>query len=84
MYGSYLVSEKVLHLYNRTSRKEIRDQRSAVPRFTIVRLREERFVHVEGPVKFITLVPFVLRIVDFIVHRRSRKVELRRNAKWWW
>ena len=81
IYRSYLVSDKVLHLRNRTSGKEIGDQRSAEPRFTVVRLCEERFVHIEGPVKFIIFVPFILRIVNLIVHCRSRKMELRRNAE---
>ena len=44
--------------------------------FKVVLLRNSGFVHVESPVKSIILVPFVLRIVYFVVHRRSCKVKL--------
>jgi hypothetical protein len=50
-----------------------------VLRFTVVSLRKERFVHIEGPVKIIIFVPFVLGTVDFIVRRWSSKMELRGN-----
>jgi hypothetical protein len=49
-------------------------------RFKVLRLRKEGFVHIEGPVIFMVFVPFVLRIVYLIVHRRSCKVELRGNS----
>ena len=45
-------------------------------RFKVIRLRKERLVHVEGPVVLPVLVPLVLSIVDLVVRRRSRKVQL--------
>lgn len=44
--------------------------------FKVVRLCKGGIVHVETAVLTIILVPFVLEIVDFIIHRRSGKVEL--------
>ncbi len=75
-----MAPNKVLYLRNRSSGKEIGNQRPVVLRFKIVRLREEGFVRIEGPVIFIILVPSVLRIVYLVVHRRSCKVELRANS----
>jgi len=71
---------KVLYLRNRSSGKQIGNQRPVVLRFKVVRLRKEGFVHIEGPVIFAVFVPFVLRIVYLIVHRRSCKVELRGSS----
>jgi hypothetical protein len=68
---------KALYLGNRSSGKQIGNQRPVVLRFKIIRLRKEGFVQIEGPVIFIIFVPFVLRIVYLVVHRRSCKVELR-------
>ena len=79
-YISYLGPNKALYLRNRSSGKHIRNQRPVVLRFKVIRLRKEGFVHIEGPVIFMVFVPFVLRIVYLIVHRRSCKVELRRNS----
>ena len=50
-----------------------------MPRFKVVRLRNGGLVHVETPVKSIILVPFVLGTVDFVIDRRSCKMELRGN-----
>jgi hypothetical protein len=79
-YGSYLGPNKALYLRNRTSGKQIGNQRPVVLRFKVVRLRKEGFIHIEGPVIFMVFVPFVLRIVYLAVRRRSCKVELRRNS----
>jgi hypothetical protein len=73
-YESHLVPDKVLHLKNCSFRKHIGDERPAVLRFEVFRLREKGFVCIEATIKFIILVPFVLRIVYFIVRRRSCKV----------
>ena len=62
---------KALYLRNRSSGKQIGNQRPVVLRFKVIRLRKERFIHIEGPVIFAVFVPFVLRIVYLIVHRRS-------------
>ena len=75
-----MAPNEVLYLRNRSSGKEIGNQRLVVLRFKVVRLREEGFVHTEGPVIFIILVPSVLQIIYLIVHRRSCKVELRANS----
>jgi hypothetical protein len=48
-----------------------------VLRFKVVRLCKEGLVQVEGPIKIIVLVPFVLGVVYFIVYRWLCKVELR-------
>ena len=45
-------------------------------RFSVIGLRKERLVHVKGPVILVILVPFVLPVVDFVVNRRSCKMEL--------
>lgn len=50
-------------------------------RFKIIRLCKEGFVQVEGPIKIIVLVPFVLGIVYFVVYRRLCKVELRTESR---
>jgi hypothetical protein len=56
------------------------DQHPPISRLEIIRLREKGFVQVEeGPIKIMILVPFILRVVYFIVYRRLCKVELRRR-----
>jgi len=50
-------------------------------RFKVIRLTKEGFVQVKGPIKIVILVPFVLRIVYFIVYRRLCKVELRTEGR---
>ena len=45
-------------------------------RFDVIGLRKERLVHVKGPVILVILVPFVLPIVDFVVHRRPCEMQL--------
>jgi hypothetical protein len=47
-----------------------------VLRLEVIRLRKGGFVHVEDPIKFISLVPFVFETVYFIIRRRSSEVEL--------
>ena len=79
-YGSYLGPNKALYLRNCSSGKHIGNQRPVVLRFKVIRLCKERFVDIEGPVIFTVFVPLVLRIVYLVVHRRSCKVELRRNS----
>jgi hypothetical protein len=49
-------------------------------RYQVARLCKGGFVHVESPVIFIILVPFVLRIVYFVERRRFCKVELQGNS----
>jgi hypothetical protein len=73
---SYLFSNKMLYLCSRLFGKPIGVERPTVLCFRVVRLRKHGFVHVESTVESIILVPFVLETVDFIIHRRSRKVEL--------
>ena len=50
-------------------------------RFKVIRLTKEGFVQVKGPIKIVILVPFVLRIVYFIVYCRLCKVELRTEGR---
>ena len=76
---SHLVPDKVLYFRNCTSGKHIGHERPAVLRVVVFRLREKGFVCTEATIKFIILVPFVLRIVYFIEHRRFCKVKLRVN-----
>jgi len=59
-YGPYLVQDKVLYLRNRFSGEHLGDETPAVLRFEVFSLRKERFVCVEGTIKIIILVPFVL------------------------
>ncbi len=68
----------MLYLRNRSSGEHIGDERPAVLRLKVIRLRKGGFVHVEDPIKFISLVPFVFESVYFIIRRRSSKVELRK------
>ena len=79
-YGPHLVPDKVLYLRNRSSGEHPGNKSPAVLRFEVFSLRQGRFVRVEGTIKTIMLVPFVLWIVYFIVYRRSCKVELRGNS----
>ena len=73
-YESHLVLDNVLYLGNCSSGKQIGDKRPALLRFDVFCLREKGFVCNEATIKFIILVPFVLRTVYFIVHRRPCKV----------
>ena len=66
----------MLEFYDGSFGKHIRNQAPAVLRFKVIRLREERLGHVKGPVIFPVLVPLVLSVVDLVVRRRSRKVQL--------
>ena len=45
-------------------------------RFDVIGLRKERPVHVKGPVILVILVPFVLPVVNLVVHHRSCKMQL--------
>lgn len=49
-------------------------------RFKVARLHKEGFVHIEGTIKFVILVPLVLHVVDLVVHGRVGKVELTDEA----
>jgi len=79
-FKSYLFPNKVLYLRSRFSGELIGVERPTVLRLKVVRLRKGGFIHVKSPVKPIILVPFVLKIVDFVIHRRSCEVELRGNS----
>jgi len=70
----------VLYLRNRCSGKHVGDERPTVLRFEVFPLREKGFVRIEGTIKIVVLVPFVLWTVYFIVHRRLCEVELRSNS----
>jgi hypothetical protein len=47
-----------------------------VLRFDVIGLRKERPIHVKAPVILVILVPFVLPVIDLIVHRRPCKMQL--------
>ncbi len=66
----------MLQIRDRLLGKEIRYQAPAVLRFEVLGLHEERFAHVEGTVIVVVLIPFVLGVVDLIVHSRVCKVKL--------
>jgi hypothetical protein len=71
----------VLYLRDGLLRKHIRDESPAVLRFKVIGLRKERLLHVEGTVKLVVLVPFVLRVVYLVVHCRLGKMKLKGNQE---
>ena len=74
VYESHLVLDNVLYVRNRSLGKHIGDERPAMLGIEVFCLRKKGFVRVEGTIEIIILVPFVMKVVYFVVRRRSCKV----------